>query len=172
NINLPVEIPYLKNILHQLCNSPLAEKINDDKIKSSPLTVIISSFSYKEGLPQEDYPNGGGFVFDCRSIHNPGRYEPYKTQTGRDQSVKDFLLAESHIEDFLHHVFGIVDKAVEISIERNYEKLSVHFGCTGGQHRSVYSADAMTKHLQEKYGIQTKLTHTVQERKNWVNERY
>ncbi len=172
NTELPIEINYLRDILGKLCVSETFKTSEFDKEKAKKFKVIITSFSYKEGLPKEDYPNGGGFIFDCRSIHNPGRYEPYKTQTGRDQAVIDFLLSQSDILWFLDQAYSLVDYAVETSLKMNYQKLSVHFGCTGGQHRSVYSADAMAKHLSEKYGLDIQLNHTVQERKNWVNERY
>ena len=133
------------------------------------LTISIKSFSYMHGIPEDPSGNGGGFVFDCRAIHNPGRYEPYKKLTGRDQPVIDFLLEKSDIQQFLKHVFSMVDSSVEMYLSRNFTHLAVNFGCTGGQHRSVYSADSLAKHLQEKYDVNVVVEHVEQERKNWVN---
>ncbi len=169
NVDLDLNIDYLKSILHKMCQNEKLKTFDKNKGAASPLVVKVRSFSYKEGIPQDDSGNGGGYVFDCRSIHNPGRYAPYKKQTGRDQAVKDFLLAESHIQAFLQEVYHLVDASVENYIERNFESLMVSFGCTGGQHRSVFCADALTRHLQEKFGVNVQLKHIVQERKNWVN---
>ena len=143
-----------------------------DKIKgsSSLLTVSVNSFSYKRGgLPADDSGNGGGFVFDCRFLHNPGRYEPYKKLTGRDESVINFLRQHSKMESFLNDIYRIVDNAVEDYIDRSFTHLMINFGCTGGQHRSVYAADQIAKHLKEKYGLQIQLHHIEQERKKWEN---
>jgi RNase adaptor protein for sRNA GlmZ degradation len=140
------------------------------KYSNSPLTVKISSFSYKKtGYPDDETDNGGGFVFDCRFIENPGRYDEYKKLTGRDKPVIEFLKAGGEMDGFLQNVFGIVDKAVENYLERSFESIMVNFGCTGGQHRSVYAADQLAKHLKDKYGVNISLTHIEQEKKNWVN---
>ena len=136
---------------------------------ASNLTVTINSFSYKRAIPTDESGNGGGFVFDCRSIHNPGRYEPYKKLTGRDESVQQFLETKSEIPVFLESVFTLVDAAVKKYIDRDFTHLMVSFGCTGGQHRSVYSTDALAKHLQEKFNISVEVNHIEQELKNWIN---
>ena len=115
------------------------------------LTVTVLSFSYKKGLPADESGNGGGFVFDCRAIHNPGRYEPYKALDGRDGPVKAFLEEDGEILAFLDHCFALVDASAERYIKRGFTDLQVAFGCTGGQHRSVYSAEAMARHLREKF---------------------
>ncbi len=133
------------------------------------LTLSIRSFSYKKGIPEDQNGHGGGFVFDCRSIHNPGRYEPYKKLTGRDESVITFLKEKSKIDDFLNDIYALVDRAVAQYMSRNFEHLMVSFGCTGGQHRSVYSADQLANHVKEKFGIKVDLIHVEQEAKNWIN---
>lgn len=115
------------------------------------LTVDVISFSYRKGYPEEKGGNGGGFVFDCRFLHNPGRYEPYKQLTGRDDTVKEFLQKESTIDGFLENAWKIVDDAIETYRARGFDSLQVAFGCTGGQHRSVYSADCTARHIMEKF---------------------
>ena len=136
----------------------------------TPLTVHINSFSYKKGVPADASGNGGGFVFDCRSILNPGRIDAFKSQTGRDKSVKDFLEQQTKMPLFLNSVYDLCDIAVEDYIERKFESLQVSFGCTGGQHRSVYAADALARHLRNKFRVKVNLHHLVQEEKNWINE--
>ena len=130
---------------------------------STPLTVTINSFSYlKSGYPPDPSKNGGGFVFDCRGILNPGRIEKYKQLTGRDKDVKDYLEQQTRMEDFLNSVYNVVDIAVENYVERNFESLMINFGCTGGQHRSVYAADALVRHLRNKYAVKTIVNHLEQ----------
>jgi RNase adaptor protein for sRNA GlmZ degradation len=138
--------------------------------EQTPLTVKICSFSYRNGIPTDDSGNGGGFVFDCRGILNPGRVESMKTKTGRDKEVKDFLEQQTKMTEFLNSVFDIVDISVEDYIKRGFESLSVSFGCTGGQHRSVYAADAIARHLRNKFKVKIDLRHCVQDEKNWINE--
>lgn len=123
------------------------------------LLVTIYSFSYKRGLPVDESGNGGGYVFDCRSTHNPGKYEEYKQQTGLDQPVIDFLEKDGEILSFLEHVDALVDHHVERFLERGFTHLQVAFGCTGGQHRSVYCAEHLAKHLKDKYDVQIELNH-------------
>lgn len=161
--------PLIK-ILHDLTEAPKLARLSRKWEAPETLTVRVSSFSYKEGLPEDPSGNGGGFYFDCRAIHNPGRYQPYKKLTGRDQPVIDFLLAESKIEAFLANVKATVEPSVEMYLERGFTHLMVSFGCTGGQHRSVYCADQMAAYLKKRYGVNVILNHHVQERKNWINE--
>lgn len=135
----------------------------------TPLAVKINSFSYRKNIPADESGNGGGFVFDCRGILNPGQIEEYKTQHGRDKAVMDFLEQESNMPEFLNNVFNIVDISVEDYIKRGFESLMVSFGCTGGQHRSVYAADALARHLKNKFKVKIDLKHIEQEKKNWEN---
>jgi aminoglycoside/choline kinase family phosphotransferase len=137
--------------------------------EQTPLVVHISSFSYRKGIPADASGNGGGFVFDCRGILNPGRMAEFKPLTGRDKPVKDFLEQQTRMPEFLNSIYDIVDIAVEDYIKRDFESLSVNFGCTGGQHRSVFAADALARHLRNKFHVKVDLHHVEQEAKNWIN---
>ncbi len=169
NIQLKVELPELMKAFNAIAESNQFDPFDTSRGNTSLLTVSVNSFSYKAGIPEDNSGNGGGFIFDCRGIHNPGRYEPYKKLTGRDKPVINFLKQHSDIDQFLNNIFYIVDPVVENYIERSFTNLMINFGCTGGQHRSVYSADAMTKHLKTKFGVKVKLKHIEQEKKNWEN---
>lgn len=127
------------------------------------LKINIFSFSYKKGLPDEESPHGGGFVFDCRGILNPGRQEAYKALTGKEQPVIDFLEQETKMPEFMKGVYSILDISVSEYLNRGFDYLSVAFGCTGGQHRSVYAAEALTRHLKEQFGISPGVFHLEQE---------
>lgn len=168
-VEWPAPMQPLLDILHALTEAPKLKALSKKWPDPQKLTIRVSSFSYRENLPEDPSANGGGFVFDCRGLHNPGRYMPYKTQTGRDQPVIDFLLAESKIEAFLANVKATIEPTVENYLERGFDHLMISFGCTGGQHRSVYSADQIAAHLKQRYGVKVVLQHLVQERKNWVN---
>jgi len=137
--------------------------------EKTPLVVKINSFSYRQGIPQDETSNGGGFVFDCRGLSNPGRIEEFKTLHGRDKSVMDYLEQQTKINEFLNSVFDIVDITVEEYIKRGFESLMISFGCTGGQHRSVYAADALERHLRNKFKVKIELRHSVQDSRNWIN---
>lgn len=127
-----------------------------------PLVVRVFSFSYRKGIPEDSSGNGGGYVFDCRSTHNPGRYEPYKKLTGLDESVIRFLEDDGEILTFLAHVYDLADHHVQRYIQRGFTSLMFSFGCTGGQHRSVYCAQHLAEHLHEKFGIEVHITHREQ----------
>lgn len=127
-----------------------------------PLVVRVFSFSYRKGIPEDSSGNGGGYVFDCRSTHNPGRYEPYKKLTGLDESVIRFLENDGEILTFLAHVYDLADHHVQRYIQRGFTSLIFSFGCTGGQHRSVYCAQHLAEHLHEKFGIEVHITHREQ----------
>lgn len=130
--------------------------------KDAGLVVDVYSFSYHRGIPDDYSGNGGGFVFDCRAVHNPGRYEPYKKLTGMDEPVKKFLEEKSEIAAFLANASSLVDTMVEEYLRRGFRHIQVCFGCTGGQHRSVYSAEYMAHHLSQKYGIKVNVNHKMQ----------
>ena len=130
---------------------------------NTPLTVTVCSFSFKKGIPEDKSGNGGGYVFDCRSTHNPGKYEQYKHLTGKDQPVIDFLEQDGEILTFLESVYRLVDHHVERFLERGFSHMQIAFGCTGGQHRSVYSAEATARHLRERFpNIHIELFHREQ----------
>ena len=126
------------------------------------LLVTIYSFSFKRGIPADESGNGGGYIFDCRSTHNPGRYQEYKQLTGLDQPVIDFLEQDGELIDFLKSVYRLADFHVERFMERGFTHLMFSFGCTGGQHRSVYSAQHLAEHLHRKYGIEVRVNHREQ----------
>lgn len=128
-----------------------------------PLVVRVYSFSYGKGIPDDPSGNGGGYVFDCRSTHNPGRYEPYKKLTGLDEPVIRFLEDDGEILEFLKPVYALADHHVERYIQRGFTSLMFCFGCTGGQHRSVYSAQHLAEHIHEKYGVEVRIVHREQD---------
>ncbi|MEM1323334.1 MAG: RNase adapter RapZ [Bacteroidota bacterium] len=169
NVKLAVDLPELWSCLHGITEAERFRPFDRQRGRNSLLTVRINSFSYKHGLPEDPSGNGGGFIFDCRFIHNPGRYEPYKKLTGRDESVINFLKQYSTMEDFLNNIYHIIDEAIEDYISRSFTSLSVNFGCTGGQHRSVYAADTLAQRIEQKYGVKVMLYHREQERKGWKN---
>lgn len=127
-----------------------------------PLVVRVYSFSYGKGIPKDESGNGGGYVFDCRSTHNPGRYEPYKQLTGLDEPVIRFLEDDGEILTFLDSVYKLADAHVRRYIQRGFTSLMFCFGCTGGQHRSVYSAQHLAEHIHEKFGIEVRVCHREQ----------
>ena len=126
------------------------------------LRVRVVSFSYKKGIPEDKSGNGGGYVFDCRYVHNPGKYELFKKLTGLDEPVIRFLEEDGEILGFLKHVEALVDAHVRRFLERGFTSLMVSFGCTGGQHRSVYSAEHVAKHVHDKWGVTVELEHREQ----------
>ena len=127
-----------------------------------PLVVRVFSFSYHKGIPEDESGNGGGYVFDCRSTHTPGRYEPYKNITGLDEPVIRFLEDDGEILTFLESVYQLADHHVERYMQRGFTSLMFSFGCTGGQHRSVYSAQHLAEHIYEKYGVEVHICHREQ----------
>jgi aminoglycoside/choline kinase family phosphotransferase len=134
-------------------------KVNKSVLTEKKLTVTVYSFSYKKAIPTDESGNGGGFVFDCRALPNPGRFEEYRQVTGRDQSVIEFLQKEPAVSEFLSNIYLLTDQSVTTYLSRNFGHLMVSFGCTGGQHRSVYCAEALAKHLKSTFNINVNLIH-------------
>jgi aminoglycoside/choline kinase family phosphotransferase len=166
-----ISVPEFRKVLDLCVSDEVIEQFTPvQATEQTPLVVKINSFSYRKGCPADETSNGGGFVFDCRGILNPGRIEEFKTQHGRDKAVKDFLEQQTKMPDYLNSVFDIVDMTVEDYIKRGFESLMVSFGCTGGQHRSVYAADALARHLRNKFKVKIELKHLVQDEKNWSNQ--
>ncbi len=154
------EYSYLTEVLLEL--TKLSKFEPADPQDPQRLLVRIFSFSYKKGIPEDVSGNGGGYVFDCRSMHNPGRYEPYKKLTGVDEPVIQFLEKDGEIVLFLKSVYALADVHVARYMERGFTNLMFSFGCTGGQHRSVYAAEHLATHLAEKFDVDIVLEHREQ----------
>ena len=156
------DYPYLFEVLQQMVALPQFNRPAASDDSTGKLVVRVFSFSYKKGIPDDESGNGGGYVFDCRSTHNPGRYEPYKKLTGLDEPVIRFLEDDGEITKFLESVYRLADAHVERYLERGFTSLMFAFGCTGGQHRSVYSAQHLAEHIHEKFGVEVLLCHREQ----------
>ena len=194
---LPIEIPHLWGVLSQLPHSETLQQYSQPKLKETPknsirhcrsnpqspedkgacplaktktkLTVTINSFSFKNEHPVDTTGNGGGFVFDCRCLPNPGRCEKYNSLTGKDAPVIAYLEKEESVNQYFETVKQLIDIAIKNYTERNFENLSISFGCTGGRHRSVYFAEKMQKHINQIYTVNTKLNHLMENR--WDEDR-
>ena len=168
NKKIGISFPVFEELLKLVVTDDMIKHFETTKAnEQTPLTVKIQSFSYlKNGYPKDETKNGGGYVFDCRGILNPGRIDEYKTQSGQDKPVKDFLEQQTLMPKFLNSIYDIVDITVEDYIKRGFESLEINFGCTGGQHRSVYAAEAVSRHLKNKFGVKTILAHL--NNQNWV----
>ena len=164
------DYPYLSEVLASLSAPHPSEGVlfPEPSDSSSALTVTIYSFSFKKGIPEDTSGNGGGYVFDCRSVHNPGKYERFKQLTGLDKPVIDFLEEDGEILRFLDNVYSLVDAHVERFLQRGFTHLQVSFGCTGGQHRSAYSAQHLAEHLVAKYPVKVHLIHRERGIEKWL----
>lgn len=130
------------------------------------LKITINSFSYKKGLPIDKSGNGGGFVFDCRCLPNPYKFEEFKYFSGEDKQIDEFFSRRNVIEVFLTSILNITSIAIDKYIDRDFKHLSISFGCTGGQHRSVYLAKLTAEYLKSKYPAEIELNHL--EKNNWI----
>ena len=144
---LPIELPHLQQVWQRIVDSVESSL---PSITATGLTVTVTSFSYKKGMPQDVSGNGGGYVFDCRALPNPGRYAEYRCYTGKERPVIEFLEGDEAVEQFLSGVQQLVGPSIKKYLERNFTSLTVAFGCTGGQHRSVYCAERLAKWITEK----------------------
>jgi hypothetical protein len=149
------DYPYLNDLLTQLASMPQFNDLAQD----NRLEVHVYSFAYKKGIPADTTGNGGGYVFDCRSINNPGKYEHFRRFNGTDPEVIKFLEDDGEVTQFLSSVYKLVDAHVKRFVERKFTHLQVCFGCTGGQHRSVYCAEHLARHLVDHYDVKVILTH-------------
>ena len=161
------DYPYLIEVLKEMTEMKQFKDVGMRK----PLVVRVLSFSYKKGIPADPSGNGGGFVFDCRAINNPGKYERYQFFTGMDQPVISFLEEDGEILPFLQEAYDMVDFSVKRYMDRGFQNLMVSFGCTGGQHRSVYAAEKMAQHINEKYGVEVQLIHREQNIERVLNRK-
>ncbi|MBN8836652.1 MAG: phosphotransferase [Sphingobacteriia bacterium] len=153
--------PEFDRVLKLVVSDDIIERFTAPQAdENTPLQITINSFSFKKGIPEDDSENGGGFVFDMRGILNPGRFDEYKTLNGKDKPVQDFLEQRTKMNAFLNSVWDLIDITVEDYLTRGFNNLMINFGCTGGQHRSVYAAEQTARHLRNKYKVKVRLNHT------------
>ena len=151
------EYPYLSKVLNEMTE---LKQFTD--VKKRELEVRVVSFAYKKGIPNDPSGNGGGYVFDCRAINNPGKFERYNNFTGLDDPVIQFLEEDGEIVEFLDTIYPLVDSHVKRYLDRHFTNLMIAFGCTGGQHRSVYAAQHVAEHIFRKFGVKVVLIHREQ----------
>jgi aminoglycoside/choline kinase family phosphotransferase len=161
NITLPIALPTLMDAFHSMLASEKLQALASD---ADNLVVRVVSFSFHRGLPKDESGNGGGFIFDGRSLPNPGREERFKALTGRDAPVIDYLNQQESVHQFLASVMSLVDASVSNYQQRGFKSLMVSFGCTGGQHRSVYLAEQAAKRLRGRIGVEVLVSHRELER--------
>ncbi|MFH1618291.1 MAG: RNase adapter RapZ, partial [bacterium] len=158
---LPVKLPELTGVFRKIVASSGLRQFGKARLM---LTVRIQSFSYRNGMPLDDNGHGGGFVFDCRALPNPGKYAEYAALTGKDKEVVAFLEKAPEVEKFLADAASLVGQNVENYRKRNFTDLMAAFGCTGGRHRSVYCAEKLAAFLRDKYGVEVEVEHREQKR--------
>jgi RNase adaptor protein for sRNA GlmZ degradation len=156
HVTLPIELPTLMAAFQSMLAS---EKLQGLAGQTEPLTLRIFSFSFHQGAPKDETGHGGGFVFDGRSLPNPGREERFKALTGKDTPVIEYLNQQESVHQFLASVMSLVDASVNTYRERGFKNLMVSFGCTGGQHRSVYLAEQLAKHFRARNGVEVTVRH-------------
>ena len=161
NVTLPIALPTLFEAFHSMLASDRLQSVASG---GNPLTVRVLSFSFHRGLPADESGNGGGFVFDGRSLPNPGREDRFKPLTGRDAPVIEYLNQQDSVHQFLANASSLVDASVDTYQRRGFKNLMVSFGCTGGQHRSVFLAEKLAKHLRGRSGVEVQLQHRELER--------
>ncbi len=167
NKRIGIVMPEFTRVLKLVVTDEMIERFEPPQAnEQTPLLIHINSFSYRTGIPNDESENGGGFVFDMRGILNPGRFDEYKKLSGKDKPVQDFLEQRTKMNEFLNSVWDLVDITVETYLKRDFSSLMINFGCTGGQHRSVYAAEQTARHLKNKYKVKVVLSHTNQ--LNWV----
>jgi RNase adaptor protein for sRNA GlmZ degradation len=163
--DLKKEFPYITSLIEQQFENP--NLVTGEKLSSQKRNIYHYQFlPNKNGYPADNSGNGGGFAFDCRALPNPGKVENLKYFTGKDRAVKDFMEQSPEVKRFLQSVYKLVDISVIKYIERDFEHLMVNFGCTGGQHRSVFGAESLAQYYSEKYDLNIKVIHV--KRQNWV----
>ena len=160
NVRLPIELPALMDAFKNMMGS---EELRTLPAESENLVVRVFSFSFHQELPRDETGHGGGFVFDCRSLPNPGRQAQFKAFTGRDACVVEYLQQQEAVHRYLANVMSLVDASVSNYRSRGFRSLAVSFGCTGGRHRSVYLAEQLAKHLQGQDGVEVAVRHLVLE---------
>jgi len=155
-VQLPIDIPALRDAWSRLVRSTKLRQLGDVELK---MTVRIQSFSYRRGIPWDERGHGGGFVFDCRPLPNPGRLPEFAELTGNDPETIAYLEKEQDVHYYLENVFKIIDQAITNYKKRNFTDLMVAFGCTGGQHRSVFCSNRLRDYVKKKYSIDVELRH-------------
>jgi hypothetical protein len=162
NKDIAIRIPQLWNCFDQIINSDF---IQDYEANPEGLTVSVNSFSYKSGIPLDNTGNGGGFVFDCRALPNPGRIDKYRNFTGKDLAVIEFFKDKGEMIQYIENVYSLIKTSLLNYKERKFTSLMINFGCTGGQHRSVYCAEEIADRIRNNFDVKIEVRHRELERK-------